>query len=470
MQDGSNQSRKRKAVEGDSGSGNRPSKQAARRSGRSGRAGDMQQNASYDLNRMPNFANLPPLPPGPLPFDPSDPTAFFALAAAFGANLPGMPPMSFPNAQGNRSSQKGTKQLCSDYHEKGFCALGNFCPFEHSDAAVAVPAHEVPEYDPEKSFLAVQPHRNTRKQASSHSQRRTIKASKSRAPFSQLGPSYDPSNTTLVVEHIPPESFSEDSVRNYFSEFGSIVEVDMHTNRRLAIIKFVDHSAASRAYSSPKAVFENRFVKVYWYCEEDHPEEEKLDLEAIAIKQAEAQKAFEERRRKEEEAAARAAEIERQLKEKNEEMQEIRRQLAELSGDKADEFSETLETLQAEAAELFDQHAPDHSAMRGRGRGAFRGAYPGRGFAPFPPRGRGFTSYRGAYRGRESGFYPAAFPGRSGVKRLDNRPRRLAVSGIEADTPRDEALRQYLLVSGTWGGLYFFWLTTMTEHSRLHEY
>ncbi|KAI0607617.1 ccch zinc finger and rrm domain-containing protein [Pyrenophora tritici-repentis] len=432
IQDGSNQSRKRKVLEGDhghsweaqdphynrNGTGNRPVKQAARRGGRNAMLGGMEPHNTFTgFASMPNFVTLPAPPPGPLPFDPTDPMALFAMAAVFGANLPGMPPLPFSNEGNSR------KTKCIKYHENGYCAIGKLCPYEHDDAAV-----EVPEYDPEQSHLAVKPNGSK-----ARGQHRSTRGGKARTKFP---PSHDPSNTTLVVDHIPEPNCNEESVRSYFSEFGSILEVEMHADKHLAIVKFADRPAAKRAKNSPKAVFENRFVKVYWHTpevdEELAKETEKLDLEAIAIKQAEAQKAFEERRRKTEEAAARAAEIDRQLKEKNEEIEEIKRQLAELSGEVTDDFAQTLETLQKEAAELFNKHDAYESSARGRGRGVYRGAYRGHGFAPS----------RGGYRSRGRGF--TAFGG-SAVKRLDNRPRRLAVSDIEANTSRDEALRQHLL-------------------------
>ncbi|KAF1937375.1 hypothetical protein EJ02DRAFT_385846 [Clathrospora elynae] len=454
--DGIHPSRKRKLVEAETGNGggiNRPVKQTVRPGGRNARRGGIDpQNTFPGFAAMPSLANLPPPPPGPLPFDPADPMSFFAMAAAFGANMPGMSPLPFMNVPGNGSHGQGPRDKCTDYHDKGFCALGSFCPYEH-EGAIAVPAAEVPEYDPEQSFLAVQPSAGTDRHAAPRGHGHNTKGGRPRAPFSLPGPSHHFSDTTLVVEQIPEAHFTEDNVRGYFSQFGHILEVQMHSHKLLAVLKFADHAAANRAYNCPKAVFENRFVKVYWFksdtaigdvAMEDAAEyeEEKLDLEAIAKRQAEAQKAFEERRRKAEEGAAKAAEIEKQLKAKNDEMEKIKRQLAELSGDKADQVTQSLATLQAEAADLFAQHNPNESA--GRGRGAFRGGYRGRGYAPFPPRGRGYAPFRGAYRGR-GGFAASPLPGRSSVKRLDNRPRRLAIAGIEPDTSRDEALRQHLL-------------------------
>ena len=48
-----------------------------------------------------------------------------------------------------------------------------------------------------------------------------------RADFSQAGPNHDRSITTIVVEQIPEERFDEQSVRDFFTEFGNIEEVTM---------------------------------------------------------------------------------------------------------------------------------------------------------------------------------------------------------------------------------------------------
>jgi hypothetical protein len=281
-----------------------------------------------------------------------------------------------------------------------------------------------------------------------------------------------------VVEQIPEENFSEDAVRGFFSQFGNIVEVTMQAYKRLAIVKYDDYSAARRAYDSPKVIFDNRFVKVYWYKPDTLPtapakagrnldyeqgpvqletqldtqgmsqqDEDMLDPEELEKRQAEAQKAFEERKKKEQEAAARIEEVERKLKENEEQVRLLREQLAKKAkasngqnGSTTDDATliEQLSSLQEEAQGLNADY--DSYTYRGRGRG--RG-YRGRGF--YPPRGRGFTPFRGSYRGRG---YPASpfAGGRAGVKRLDNRPKRIAISGIEAGSKQDEALRQHLLV------------------------
>ncbi|KAL6708105.1 hypothetical protein ACN47E_003539 [Coniothyrium glycines] len=475
-QDTINTSRKRKLFERErshstdghdshfdrNGASNRPAKQSARKNSRNARAGVSNRNGFAESLNMPKLANLPPPPPGPLPFDPTNPMAFLAMAAAFGVSLPGMPPMSSGTLPENDLNSQGRKARCEDYHTKGFCALGNFCSFEHGDA-IAIPADKIPGYDPDQPLLPLDiqdRHRRGVVRSRNHGN----KGGRRHTEYSQPGPSYDQYNTTLVVEQIPDSRFSEDEVRAYFSEFGQILEVQMHTYRRLALVKFKDYQAANRAYMSPKAVFENRFVKVYWQkrdlvleANSDEmemldlaPEETPFDMEEFTKRQAEAQKAFEERRKKDEEAAANAEEIERKLEAVNEEIRQVKQQLAVLAGDKEgeEEFSQSLANLQAEAEDLFAQHEPEAlhnpAAFRGRGRGSFRGGYRGRGYSTFTPLGRGSTTFRGSYRGR--GHYATAFTNtHSAVKRLDNRPRRLAIAHIEVDSAKDEALRQHLL-------------------------
>lgn len=442
--------------------GNRPTKQAVRRGLRGavgvnslhgGAASFQPQMNTPRFTPMPqmanpfNIANLPPPPPGPMPFDVNDPMAFFTMMATLGMNIPGMPamPNSMPSSNGINGQAKVGK--CHSYHEKGYCRLGAMCSFQHGEV------ESVPKYDPNQPSLSMQkPSKN----------RNFAKGGRTRADFSLPGPTTDRTNATLVVEQIPQEHFSEDEIRGYFSEFGTIADVELHNYKRLAVIKYQDHSGANRAYNSPKAVFENRFVKVYWKrpdtiisppsllyddtnMENAYDDDEDFTSpEEFAQRQAEAQKAFEDRRKRFEETEARAAEIDRLLKEKDAEMREIRKQLAELAGEEVNEqntsaikdFSHDLATLQAEAANLFGRD--ESPAFAGPG-GPIRGGYSGRVFSSYATRGRGFAPLRG--RGAPRGRVAVS------VRRLDNRPRRIAVSGVEKGSDRDEALRQYLLVS-----------------------
>ena len=250
-----------------------------------------------------------------------------------------------------------------------------------------------------------------------------------RAEFSQAGPNHDRSITTIVVEQIPEEKFDESLVREFFSEFGKIEEVTMKPYKRLALVKYEDYMAARRAYDSPKVIFDNRFVKVYWYKpggiptppasakgtasspsvfkEEEQPfDKEKFERDALA-----AQKKLEEKKVQLKDVEAKRQTLEKQKEELAQKQAEEKRKLREklaakgisLNGDNGDttmtdgpyESSKTNEPkvsahtkalrekvaeLEAEAKSLGLDSAlsePPYSQSRGRGRGRGRGSYRG---------------------------------------------------------------------------------------------
>lgn len=294
-----------------------------------------------------------------------------------------------------------------------------------------------------------------------------------RSEFAHIGPSDDKTNTTVVVENIPEDKYQEQIIRDYFSEFGNISEVNMQGfKKNLAVIKFEDHEAARRAWSSPKAIFDNRFVKVYWHKSHNKPDSNAqvaggdkdtpmFDREEFEKQQAEAQKLHEERmkKRKEAEEARLALEKQREelLKKQQEEKAKLLKRLGEASGatgeaeangsaatgdENASEQTKALRAqlaaLEAEAKSLGIDPESGAQSFRGRGRGL--GGYRGR--------GRGFDpSFRGSYRGSFRGRGAPRGAGRGAVLRLDNRPKRVAISGVDLNSKKDEALRQYLIVS-----------------------
>lgn len=278
---------------------------------------------------------------------------------------------------------------------------------------------------------------------------------------------------TIVVEQIPEDKFNEDAVREFFSEFGAIKEISLNPNRHLALVTYETYDAARLAWSSPKVIFDNRFVKVYWYKPNENkgdtngasaqhaqaPAEPAFDHEAFEKQQAEAQKAHEEKAKMLKDHEEATQNLEKQKAQLQQEKAKLMEKLAakgqgqgqgegqsnEASKDEANEENEHTKALRAQAAALeaeakgigIDIETQNQASYRGRGRGW--GGYRGRG--GFAPRGRGYDpSFRGGFRGRGD------FHGRGGVLRLDNRPRRVAVSGVQFDSARDEALREYLVV------------------------
>lgn len=301
-----------------------------------------------------------------------------------------------------------------------------------------------------------------------------------RAEFSSDKPNYDKSKTTIVVENIPEEKFSEDEVKAFFSDFGDILEVSMRPYKRLAVVKFSDWNAAKAAYSSPKVIFDNRFVKVYWYTDQESlpqppsvttsrpngangthapaparaTSEPQIDLEEFAQKQQEVQKAHEEKMRKKQEMEVARKELEKRqeelLKSQAEEKRKLMEKIAAKSGQattadgspapaetkgnaQTEALKAQLAALEAEAQSLGIDTSLTEDSWSSRGRGRGRGAYRARG--AFAPRG-----YRGGFRGRGGSFGGSAY-------KLDNRPKTVGLSGIDfTDAQKDENLREYLLV------------------------
>ena len=316
---------------------------------------------------------------------------------------------------------------------------------------------------------------------------------RNRAEFSYSGPNQDRSITTIVVEQIPEEKFDEQSVQDFFSEFGNIQKITMQAYKRLALVQYDDYSAARRAYDSPKVIFDNRFVKVYWYKPDSaqstpkngilpasspsgvKDEEQLFDKEKFQRDALAAQKKLEDKKALLKDAEAKKQALEKQkealARRQAEEKKKLLERLAakgkeggmnpdepsnvtnghkangsiDINGTGDGKVSEktkilraTLAALEAEARSIgLDTALSDDTySPRGRGRGRGRGSYRGwEGFA-------GGSSFRGNPRGR------GGFRGRGGgAYNLDNRPKKVSVTGVEFTGEKDEGLRQYLLVS-----------------------
>lgn len=294
-----------------------------------------------------------------------------------------------------------------------------------------------------------------------------------RASFSAEGPVHDRSKSTIVVENIPEENFNEDEVRAFFSQFGEIVEVSMQPYKHLAIVKYDKWASANAAYRSPKVIFDNRFVKVFWYKDDvaksssKHGDsgpskingdgssaaaeaEPEIDMEEFQRRQEEAQKQHQDKETKRTELERQRQELEKQQQEllarHREESERLKARLGEKSGDaKVPGSSSSTDTLRAQLAALeqeakilgIDPNMADDGgssySSRGRGYMGRGGRGSDRGFAP---RGRG--SFRGQ-AGRHAAYAQYS---------LDNRPRKLAVTGVDfTPADKDELLRHFLLVS-----------------------
>ncbi|KAK8198693.1 hypothetical protein M8818_006560 [Zalaria obscura] len=478
--------------------GDRPQKQM-RRGGfeQRGRGRGAHQGMPHQGFQQQGLPQMPTPPPGMPPFDPNNPLATLLAMQAMGFMPPSASPTGFGQQGQGQQQQRRTGERCRDYDNKGFCALGVTCPYEHGNEVV-VPGQggQVEEYDPSNASLQQQGYDNRggRGRGRGRGNRGEFRGGRGgggnrggRADFSSAAPNFDKRITSVVVEQIPEEKFNEEAVREFFAQFGDVEEVQMQAYKRLAVVKYADFDAAKSAYESPKVIFDNRFVKVYWYKPDRPPrggegwqnggrakggegedtemggadaqrEEEKLDPEEIRKRQEEAQRLHEEKQQKLAAANAAREELERKMKAQAEERQKLLEKLAAkerarsgtgtpVAGGAADgedkKPSSQTETLRAKLAELereaqsmgIDPNAEEQAwggfPARGRGRGGYRG--------------RGGFQSRGGWRGR-GGFAPRG----GAVMRLDNRPKNVAVAlpgGEEWGPDKDEALRQYLLFS-----------------------
>ncbi|KAL1882823.1 hypothetical protein Daus18300_000461 [Diaporthe australafricana] len=370
------------------------------------------------------------------------------------------------------------------------------------------------EYDPSSATLSQPPqfpqfpqnppphhgngHHNQNRNNRQGQQRR--KTAHARAPFSAEGPVHDRTQTKVVVESIPEENFSKDQVRDFFAQFGTIEEITMMEYKRLAIIQFDNWASANAAYKSPKAIFDNRFVKVFWYKDEKHgdianggdgangvkngypangikSEEsagvklEDIDMDEFTRRQEEAQKAYEEKTAKNHEIEKQREELEKKQKElQARQAAEKQRLMEKLAGSrkssiepassdaaaaeekggeasKTEALKATLAKLRGEAEamgiDLNAQQQEDGTSTlstyySGYSRGGRGGYFRGRG--AYAPRG----SFRGGVRGGRGNVH-AAYAAFS----LDNRPKTVAISGVDFSAPeKDEALRRHLFVYG----------------------
>jgi len=431
-----------------------------------------QQPPIFGMPPMPPAGAFPPWMPPPNPNDPM--TAFLAAQAAaawgFTAGVPGSKP-------GEKKIVKKVRERCKDYDEKGFCMKGDMCPYEHGVDLIIAPSQQTKaegafytatplhqpqqligcaEYDPNDSMLPSISHSDKGSRGGrggsyrGRGNRGSMRGGRGgRAEFSATGPSFDRSNTKLVVENIPDDKLTDATIKQFFSTFGTVDNVEIHQQKNLAILTFTTWDMAKAAYDSPAPIFDNRFVKVFWcklpgadesgspatthgfggprrfsaprYEDEAMEEKEKIDIEEVKKKQEELQKAHEEKMVKKKAHEDAAKELQKRQEElmklQAEEKRKLMEKLAKKHASTASSGSPTtpgsatpsstngakkskaedttailkaqLEALQAEALALgIDQNAQeDMFDLEGfRGEG-FRGR--GRGRGGYVPRGRG---------------------------------------------------------------------------------
>ena len=72
-------------------------------------------------------------------------------------------------------------------------------------------------------------------------------------------------NKTIVVEKIPEDHLSLEAVNNWFKRFGTVTNVAVDPSGGKALVSFSNHDEAFAAWKAEEAVFNNRFVKIFWH-------------------------------------------------------------------------------------------------------------------------------------------------------------------------------------------------------------
>jgi RNA-binding protein 26 len=208
----------------------------------------------------------------------------------------------------------------------------------------------------------------------------------------------NPLNTTLNVEKIPAEFCQISTVNDFFAKFGTITNISVLPHMQKAVIQYSTRAEAENAYNSPDAIFDNRFVKVYWAKEEPAanaaspaaatdgsqlaaaPKVNEPDPELVKARAAELAKEKEEKLRKHKEHLKRVLEIQKKketlLQQQIDEQKRLLAKLSDTANMSKAEKSELLNALKriqsdidtskstAAAAAAVDAEAPT-SALEG---------------------------------------------------------------------------------------------------------
>jgi hypothetical protein len=84
------------------------------------------------------------------------------------------------------------------------------------------------------------------------------------------GPSASKFSDTLLLRRVPRHLNNISKINAHFQKFGSIMNIQVGAlgDQEAALLQFSSHAEAKRAHDCPEAVFNNRFIRVYWHKDE----------------------------------------------------------------------------------------------------------------------------------------------------------------------------------------------------------
>lgn len=314
--------------------------------------------------------------------------------------------------RGGSSMGRGpNKGQCRDYNEKGFCMRGDMCPYDHGMDRIIVdegangpfpggpfPNGGIPPigrgvpgqppffgmpgvpdaYDPERSglmgapdmsaaFGGMMPNPNGPDMMSmmrgggGGGMRGGRGGRGGRGRGGNHGgyqrhhhQNMSPLNTTLNVEKIPIEVCQISTVNDFFAKFGTITNISVQPQAQKAIIQYSTRAEAEAAYNSPDAIFDNRFVKVYWSKEDPTApfNAEKTGADATGAGGLQAAGAAKSNEPDPELVAARAAEIAKAREEKQKKHQEHMKHILEIQKKRETQLQQQIDEQKRLLAKL----------------------------------------------------------------------------------------------------------------------
>jgi len=197
------------------------------------------------------------------------------------------------------------KPRCRDYDEKGFCLRGDLCKFDHGTDAVVLEdaGGKVSGYQPSPALpdpyipmpaqmtvpppgyapVTVPPPGYLPQYGKRPHDGGILEPAAKRFDFQRLGGGRGRGRgrgrggyqggrgggSVLAVRNIPPEFNTITHLNGHFSRFGSLinVQVQFEGDPGSALVTYGSNEEASAAFSTPEAVMNNRFIKVFWHTD-----------------------------------------------------------------------------------------------------------------------------------------------------------------------------------------------------------
>jgi RNA-binding protein 26 len=179
-----------------------------------------------------------------------------------------------------RNSRRGK---CHEFLDYGTCSRRENCPYEHVtyDAMMknesqwqAIPNHngggyQTDHFNQQGNLDSMQMNSGFQRQPGHHSG--SFGGYNNNRFYGPRGKHFQPHNRTrepqdtIVVDGIPEDKCNSTILNEFFSQFGTILNIQLQELEQRAIIQFSNIEEAMNAHGSPEPIFDNRFIKVFFY-------------------------------------------------------------------------------------------------------------------------------------------------------------------------------------------------------------